>query len=262
MTLEKKTDALTLYFPSPTLIRPHLGITSYCAFVVKSAKLRSGSVRSEFRSRSISVLDFSYLESPEFIGVQGLLRVKKKKRALLRIPVMRVLRISNMYPARAPSILPSPVPAHVPAASGRWLSLSALPLGTWGLAHRPGRLARGGSGPWASRQHGCSYSFHAPYYSPYGLDPTLSAMVMVPVFSTMIRGHLYLLMVRFDLRFPASSPAPPPHSPRSEYRSDSLTPSCRSHRVPNGSKFHRSDMSWRAPDRRRRVSRRSIMRYP
>ena len=43
LTLEKKTDALTLYFPSPTLIRPHLGITSYCAFVVKSAKLRSGS---------------------------------------------------------------------------------------------------------------------------------------------------------------------------------------------------------------------------
>ena len=143
MTLEKKTDALTLYFPSPTLIRPHLGITSYCAFVVKSAKLRSGSVRSEFRSRSISVLDFSYLESPEFIGVQGLLRVKKKKRALLRIPVMRVLRISNMYPARAPSILPSPVPAHVPAASGRWL----LPLGTWGLAARPGRLRAVGVAP-------------------------------------------------------------------------------------------------------------------
>jgi hypothetical protein len=51
LTLEKKTEALTLYFPSPTLIRPHLGITSYCAFVVKSAKLRSGSVRSGSRSR-------------------------------------------------------------------------------------------------------------------------------------------------------------------------------------------------------------------
>jgi hypothetical protein len=71
LTLEKKTDALTLYFPSPTLIRPHLGITSYCAFVVKFAKLRSGSVRSEFpvtvdqRSRRISRVRNS-LESRAF----------------------------------------------------------------------------------------------------------------------------------------------------------------------------------------------------
>ena len=150
LTLEKKTDALTLYFPSPTLIRPHLGITSYCACVVKSAKLRSGSVRSEFRAspgrrgRRDQRRAFSYLESPEFIGVQGLLRVKKKKRALLRIPVMRVLRISNMYPARAPSILPSSVPAHVPAASG---PIGLLPLGTWGLAARPGRLRAVGVAP-------------------------------------------------------------------------------------------------------------------
>ena len=72
----------------------------------------------------------------------------KKKRALLRIPVMRVLRISNMYPARAPSILPSPVrvPAHVPAA----VRHVALPLALLALGdsrRRPGRLRAVGVAP-------------------------------------------------------------------------------------------------------------------
>ena len=94
-------------------------------------------------------------------------------------------------------------------------------------------------------------SFPAPYYSPYGFH--LSVSPGPGILETLIRGRLYPLMVRFDLRFPASSPAPPPHSPRSEYRSDSLAPCCRSRRVPM-SKFHRSDMRWSAPDRRRIVS--------
>ena len=169
MTLEKKTDALTLYFPSPTLIRPHLGITSYCAFVVKSAKLRSGSVRSEFRSRSISVLDFSYLESPEFIGVQGPGPFKGQEEKACssenscNAGIAHIQYVSRARPKHPPEFRPGPCPGRTPGRSGSCL-----------LALGDSRLARGGSGPWASRQHGCSYSFHAPYYSPYGLDPSVS----------------------------------------------------------------------------------------
>jgi len=165
---EDRCPHLVFPFPHPDSSPPrNYFLLCLCGKVCETA-FRVSSVRVPGHGRSA----FSYLESPEFIGVQGLLRVKKKKRALLRIPVMRVLRISNMYPARAPSILPSPVPGRMsrrivparhPGRSGSCL-----------LALGDSRLARGGSGPWASRQHGCSYSFHAPYYSPYGLDPSVS----------------------------------------------------------------------------------------
>ena len=142
MTLEKKTDALTLYFPSPTLIRPHLGITSYCAFVVKSAKLRSGSVRSEFRSRSISVLDFSYLESPEFIGVQGLLRVQEEKACSsensCNAGIAHIQYVSRARPKHPPESRPGPCPGRI-----RPMALASWHLGTRGSpGAAPGRGRR------------------------------------------------------------------------------------------------------------------------
>jgi len=225
---EDRCPHLVFPFPHPDSSPPrNYFLLRLCGKVCETA-FRVSSVRVPVTPHGRSAfrrISRIYLESPEFIGVQGLLRVKKKNRALLRIPVMRVLRISNMYPARAPSILPSPV------RPGR----RRIRHGSWHLGTRGSPGAAPGRGRRASmEQHGCSFSFHAPYYSPYGLDPSVSHGdgPGLLVFSTMIRGHLYLLMVRFDLRFPASSPAPPPHSPRSEYRSDSLTPSCRGRRVP------------------------------
>lgn len=139
---EDRCPHLVFPFPHPDSSPPrNYFLLCLCGKVCETA-FRVSSVRVPGHGDGRSA--FSYLESPEFIGVQGLLRVKKKKRALLRIPVMRVLRISNMYPARAPSILlKSPVPGPCPGPIRADRALASWHLGTRGSpGAAPGRGRR------------------------------------------------------------------------------------------------------------------------